>query len=60
MRWEQALRQAVGRLPQIRFRARRPTEPSQMPPAETIELVEPSAPEGATAELQPQAKPPVS
>ncbi len=25
MRWEQALRQAVGRLPQIRFRARRPT-----------------------------------
>ena len=31
MRWEQALRQAVGRLPQIRFRARRPAEPSQLP-----------------------------
>jgi putative proteasome-type protease len=58
-RWEQALRQAVGRLPQIRFRARRPAEPSQLPAAETIELVEPSVPESA-AELQPQAKPPSS
>src|SRR4249920_4254945 len=58
MRWEQALRQAVGRLPQIRFRARRPSEPSQMPPAESIELVEPSPAESAGAELQPQAKPP--
>ena len=60
MRWEQALRQAVGRLPQIRFRARRPTEPSQMPPAETIELVEPGGTEVPSAELQPQAKPPTS
>jgi len=59
MRWEQALRQAVGRLPQIRFRARRPAEPSQLPAAETIELVEPGASEPA-GELQPQAKPPSS
>ena len=59
-RWEQALRQAVGRLPQIRFRARRPAEASQMPPAETIELVEPGPGETAGVELQPQAKPPSS
>jgi putative proteasome-type protease len=59
-RWEQALRQAVGRLPQIRFRAQRPAEASQMPPAESIELVEPSPTEAATAELQPQAKPSTS
>jgi predicted proteasome-type protease len=61
MRWEQALRQAVGRLPQIRFRAsRRSLEPSQLPPEETIELVEPGAGEPAGAELQPQAKFPSS
>jgi putative proteasome-type protease len=41
-RWEQALRQAVGRLPQIRFRVRpMPGEPRR-PQEETIELVEPS------------------
>jgi putative proteasome-type protease len=57
-RWEQALRQAVGRLPQIRFRARRPVGPSQMPSEETIELVEPAPADSASAELQPQAKPP--
>jgi hypothetical protein len=50
----------VGRLPQIRFRARRPLEPSQMPSAETIELVEPGPTESTSAELQPQAKPPSS
>jgi putative proteasome-type protease len=61
MRWEQALRQAVARLPQIRFRAsRRSLEPSQLPPEETIELVEPSPAESAGAELQPQARPPSS
>jgi hypothetical protein len=59
-RWEQALRQAVGRLPQIRFRARRALEASQMPPAETIELVEPGSSEPTGAELQPQATPPSS
>jgi predicted proteasome-type protease len=57
MRWEQALRQAVGRLPQIRFRTRRPLEPSQVPPAESIELVEPSPAEPVPAELQAQARP---
>jgi putative proteasome-type protease len=56
-RWEQALRQAVGRLPQVRFRARRPLEPSQVPPAESIELVEPSPAEPVPAELQAQARP---
>jgi len=59
-RWEQALRQAVGRLPQIRFRARRPTGPSQMPSEETIELVEPAPTDAVSADLQPQAKPPSS
>jgi putative proteasome-type protease len=57
MRWEQALRQAVGRLPQVRFRTRRPLEPSQVPPAESIELVEPSPAEPVPAELQAQARP---
>jgi putative proteasome-type protease len=60
MRWEQALRQAVGRLPQIRFRARRPAGASQLPSADSIEVVEPSPTESAAAELQPQAKPPTS
>ena len=61
MRWEQALRQAVGRLPQIRFRARRPTEPSaDAAQEETIQLVEPVGTEVPSAELQPQAKPPSS
>jgi predicted proteasome-type protease len=60
MRWEQGLRQAVGRLPQIRFRARRPAGASQLPPAESIELVEPGAGETVSAELQPQAKSPSS
>jgi putative proteasome-type protease len=59
-RWEQALRQAVGRLPQIRFRAHRPAEASQLPPAESIEVVEPNPTESMAAELQPQARPPSS
>jgi putative proteasome-type protease len=55
MRWEQALRQAVGRLPQIRFRAGKVSDQPQSPQEETIQLVEPpSAPEVAS-ELQPQA-----
>jgi putative proteasome-type protease len=46
-RWEQALRQAVGRLPQIRFRVRRDGAPLQSPQEETIQLVEPpAAPDG--------------
>lgn len=44
MRWEQALRQAVGRLPQIRFRVRPGAGQAPSPQEETIQLVEPSAP----------------
>ncbi len=43
IRWEQALRQAVGRLPQIRFRAGRAAGQPQSPQEETIQLVEPTA-----------------
>jgi putative proteasome-type protease len=57
MRWEQALRQAVQRLPQIRFRARRVSGPPLSPAEETIELVEPTGPSEAGVELQPQAGP---
>ena len=56
-RWEQVLRQAVGRLPQIRFHAHRPAEASQLAPSESIEVVEPTSTE---TELQPQANPPSS
>ena len=42
VRWEQALRQAVGRLPQIRFRVSRDAGQPQSPQEETIQLVEPS------------------
>ncbi len=56
-RWEQALRQAILRLPELRFRPRG-TKPT--PQEETIEVVEP--PPGATsdapAELQAQMSPP--
>jgi len=41
VRWEQALRQAVSRLPNLRFRARAGAGPQ--PARETIELVEQSA-----------------
>ena len=43
-RWEQALRQAVARLPQIRFRASREAGQPQSPQEETIQLVEPPNP----------------
>jgi putative proteasome-type protease len=55
VRWEQALRQAVSRLPQIRFRARRGSDQPQSPQEETIQLVEPSNPPEVGAERQPQA-----
>jgi putative proteasome-type protease len=55
VRWEQALRQAVSRLPQIRFRARRGSDQPQSPQEETIQLVEPANPPEVGAELQPQA-----
>ena len=54
-RWEQALRQAVARLPQIRFRASRDGGPPQSPQEETIQLVEPAAAPDQAAELRPQA-----
>jgi len=44
VRWEQALRQAVARLPQIRFRASREAGQPQSPQEETIQLVEPPTP----------------
>jgi predicted proteasome-type protease len=53
VRWEQALRQAVGRLPQIRFRAQRTGE-------ETIQLVEPPVPADPAAELPSQVSQPPS
>jgi putative proteasome-type protease len=53
VRWEQALRGAVQRLPNIRFRAKASDRPAAA--TETIQLVEPGAPEPA-AELQPQQK----
>jgi putative proteasome-type protease len=55
MRWEQALRQAVGRLPQIRFRARMPSDQPQSLQEETIQLVEPPSAPDVAAELQHQA-----
>jgi len=54
VRWEQALRQAVQRLPQIRFRIRRAGGLSQSPPEETIEFVEPPSAAEIGAEAQPQ------
>src|SRR5438046_326174 len=47
-RWEQALRQAVLRLPELRFHA------AQVPGKQTIEIVEGARPPEQTAELQPQ------
>jgi putative proteasome-type protease len=52
-RWEQALRQAVARLPVIRFRARGgPGKPTGQ--EETIQVVEPPATSDVSQELQPQ------
>ena len=51
-RWQQALRQAVARLPNLRFR---PVHGKGAPAEETIEVVEGSpAPADSAAELQPQ------
>jgi putative proteasome-type protease len=55
VRWEQALRQAVARLPQIRFRVSRDGGQPQSPQEETIELVEPATPPDQTTDLRPQA-----
>jgi putative proteasome-type protease len=58
VRWEQALRQAVARLPQISFRARRGGGQSQSPQEETIQLVEPPNPSEVGADLQAQVTQP--
>jgi len=60
IRWEQALRQAVGRLPQIRFRAGRAAGPAHSPHEETIQLVEPGAvpDQAADARSQVTQRPP--
>jgi putative proteasome-type protease len=50
-RWEQALRQAVGRLPQIRFRARPAPGQPPLPQEETIQLVEPASPSEVGVEV---------
>src|SRR5687768_2225247 len=55
-RWEAALRQAILKLPDLRFR---PSEGKTAPQEETIQLVEPS-PSDSTADLQPQLSPPRS
>jgi putative proteasome-type protease len=52
VRWEQALRQAVQRLPSIRLRV---SGDKPMPQEQTIQLVEPAAGEPAPV-LQPQQK----
>ena len=53
-RWEGALRQAILKLPELRFR---PAEGKAAPQEETIQLVEPPATE-STPDLQPQLSPP--
>lgn len=54
-RWEQALRQAVARLPELRFRVRPPAGSSRTTTSqeETIQLVESGSSE--SQEMQPQA-----
>jgi putative proteasome-type protease len=56
MRWQQALRQAVSRLPNIRFTVRRTTDKAE----ESIQLVEQAGQEPTPVELQPQQDPPRS
>jgi putative proteasome-type protease len=52
-RWQQALRGAVARLPELRFRkAKVPGQP--LPPEGTIEVVEKPGTDATGAELQPQ------
>jgi putative proteasome-type protease len=55
IRWEQALRQAVARLPQIHFRARRTGSPFPTPQEESIELVEPPTLSDGSVDPVPQA-----
>jgi putative proteasome-type protease len=57
IRWEQALRQAVARLPQIRFRAGRVSGQPQSPQEETIQLVEPSQSQDQAGDSRAQSSP---
>jgi putative proteasome-type protease len=57
VRWEQLLRTAVTRLPELRFRPHAKTAAAAAPQEETIQLVEPPVNEPA-GELQPQQSPP--
>ena len=58
-RWEQALRQGIAKLPELRFRPRGKAAAAAAPQEETIELVEP--PPGSVGENvgepQPQLTP---
>ncbi|HSV14177.1 MAG TPA: hypothetical protein VLI90_07950 [Tepidisphaeraceae bacterium] len=54
VRWEQALRQAIARLPELRFRVHAPSGTSEKMDEETIQLVD-RAGDPAGAEAQPQA-----
>jgi putative proteasome-type protease len=56
VRWEQALRQAVQRLPNVRFRVAGGAGGKPTPQEQTIQLVEPSASSEPAQELQPQQK----
>jgi len=58
-RWEQALRQGIARLPDLRFRPRGKAAAAAAQ-EETIELVEPNsgAPSESAAEAQAQMTPP--
>src|SRR3982750_2079318 len=54
-RWQQALRGAVARLPNLRFRPKHAPGTAALPPEEAIEVVEGAAPTTEPApELQPQ------
>ncbi len=54
VRWEQALRQAVLRLPEVRFRKRTTVAGPAASNEETIELVEGASSDNSTGELQAQ------
>jgi putative proteasome-type protease len=55
LRWEQALRQSVMKLPELRFR---PKDGKAAPQEETIQLVEPPASETPELQAQQQSPPP--
>jgi putative proteasome-type protease len=62
VRWEQALRQAIARLPELRFRVHTPSETSEKADEETIQLVDRAgdATTGIEAQAQATQRPPES